>query len=306
MSRWTLFINAGTSYPGNKSKTLSALYWRGLPFFPLVILWLFFLLPASNAADTLVQLSGQVLQGGLVIGTTEPGAQVSLDGRAVRVSADGRFVFGFGRDKTGEVVLEIRIPRGATEQRTLKIEKREYRIERIDGLPPKMVTPPPDVLKRIKRENKLIAAVRREDTPQSWFADQFRWPASGRISGVYGSQRILSGKPRRPHFGVDVAAPVGTPVYAPVAGNVALAEKDLYYTGGTVMLDHGHGVTSVFSHLSSVDVEIGSRVSQGDFIGRIGATGRATGPHLDWRVNWFSERLDPQLLVGPMPTESTN
>jgi murein DD-endopeptidase MepM/ murein hydrolase activator NlpD len=149
----------------------------------------------------------------------------------------------------------------------------------------------------------LIAAVRAKDTDRSWFADPFRWPASGRISGVYGSQRILNGEPRRPHFGVDIAAPVGTPVHAPNGGVVALAESDLYYTGGTVMLDHGHGITSVFSHLSSVDVEVGGRVSPGDFIGRIGATGRATGAHLDWRVNWFSERLDPQLLVGPMPAD---
>jgi len=257
--------------------------------------------PSSLAADDLLQLEGDVLQGGMVRGMTEGGAQVTIDGKPIRVSDNGRFVFGFGRDAQGEVTLEVRAPNADTERRVLKIAPREYRVERVDGLPPKMVTPPDEVLARIRQENKEIARVRALDTPETWFASQFHWPASGRISGVYGSQRVLNGEPRRPHYGLDVAAPVGTPVYAPAAGLVALAEVDLYYTGGTVMIDHGHGVTSVFSHLSSVDAKVGTKVAIGDFIGRIGATGRASGAHLDWRVNWFGERLDPELLVGPMP-----
>lgn len=268
------------------------------------VLFLVLLFVASPvAAESLFHLNGEITQGGMVVGTTQPGAKVTLGEKSVRVSGDGKFVFGFGRDVTGETLLSVELSDGTDERRTLKIKPRHYRVEKVDGLPPKMVTPPAEVLARIKRENKKIAAVRRKDTPETWFAAPFQWPAHGRISGVYGSQRVLNGEPRRPHFGVDVAASVGTPVHAPAAGIVALAEADLYYTGGTIMLDHGHGVTSVFSHLSSVDAKLGDQVSQGDFIGRIGATGRATGAHLDWRINWFGERLDPQLLVGPMPAD---
>jgi murein DD-endopeptidase MepM/ murein hydrolase activator NlpD len=268
----------------------------------LMIIWLApNLYSPSMAVDRLVQLTGDFMQGGMVRGMTQVGAKITLYGKSVRVSDDGKFVFGFGRDATGEATLEVELPGGETETRALKISAREYRVERIDGLPSKMVTPPPEVLKRIRRENKKIAQVRKLDTPETWYAATFQWPASGRISGVYGSQRILNGEARRPHFGVDVAAPVGTPVYAPAGGNVALAENDLYYTGGTVMINHGHGITSLFSHLSAVDAKVGTEVAAGDLIGRIGATGRATGAHLDWRVNWFGERLDPELLVGPMP-----
>jgi murein DD-endopeptidase MepM/ murein hydrolase activator NlpD len=155
-------------------------------------------------------------------------------------------------------------------------------------------------LDRIARENAAIGAVRALNTPVPWFAGGFQWPAIGRISGVYGSRRILNGLTRQPHYGVDVAAPTGTPVTAPAPGTIAMAEPDLYYTGGTVMIDHGFGVTSVLSHLSAVMVAVGDHVSTGDVVGLIGATGRVTGAHLDWRVNWFTVRLDPALLVGPM------
>ncbi len=163
-----------------------------------------------------------------------------------------------------------------------------------------MVTPDAKVLKRIRREAKAIGKIRRLDTAETWFADGFVWPVRGPISGVFGSQRILNGEPRCPHYGVDIAAPRGTPVTAPAPGRVALAEADLYFTGGTVMLDHGHGVSSVFSHLDRVSVTVGQVLRRGEALGTVGASGRATGPHLDWRVNWFAERLDPALLVGPM------
>ncbi len=248
-----------------------------------------------------LRLDGPLIQGGLVVGTTEPDAVVRIDGRAVRVSAEGVFLMGFGRDEKGPIELEVLHANGGVTARRLVIEPRRYKLQRIDGLPAKMVTPDADSLARIHREGAMIAAVRAVDSPEPLFAGGFVWPALGPISGVYGSQRILNGEPRRPHFGVDVAAPTGTPVTAPADGRVALAENDLYYTGGTVMLDHGHGLTSVYSHLSALTVRLGDRVSQGDMIGRIGATGRVTGAHLDWRVNLFKTRLDPALLVGPMP-----
>ena len=156
-------------------------------------------------------------------------------------------------------------------------------------------------LARIRREGAEIAAVRRRDTAATWFARGFRWPLFGVVTGVYGSQRILNGEPRRPHYGIDIAAPTGTPVGVPAAGLVALAEADLFFTGGTVLIDHGHGLTSVYSHLAEVLVRVGDKVATGDILGTVGATGRVTGPHLDWRVNWFKTRLDPALLAGPMP-----
>ena len=255
---------------------------------------------ATPLAAHELRLDGPLIQGGLVIGVTEPDALVRFDGQAVRVSAEGVFLIGFGRDEKGPMTLEVRHADGGVTTRRLVIKQRQYKLQRIDGLPPKMVNPGPQALARIAREGAMIAAVRARDYPEPLFAGGFVWPARGPISGVYGSQRILNGEPKRPHFGVDVAAPEGTPVRAPADGVVALAEPDLYYTGGTVMLDHGHGLTSVYSHMSAVTVSLGRRVSQGDIIGRIGATGRVTGAHLDWRVNLFKTRLDPALLVGPM------
>jgi murein DD-endopeptidase MepM/ murein hydrolase activator NlpD len=267
-----------------------------------LVLGLIVLLFNGAAGAQEFRLEGRLIQGGLVQGVTEPGAEVLFEGRTIRVSDAGQFLIGFGRDGAGPFALEVRHPSGAITRRSLTVEAREYDIQRIDGLPQNMVSPDPDTLDRIQREGAVIAAARALDSAEPWFVGGFVWPAIGPISGVYGSQRILNGEPKRPHFGVDVAGPVGTPVTAPAGGIVVLAEVDLYYTGGTVMLDHGHGLTSIFLHLSSVTVGLDQRVSQGDLIGRIGATGRVTGPHLDWRMNLFKTRLDPQLLVGPMPS----
>ena len=174
-------------------------------------------------------------------------------------------------------------------------------MQRIDGLPEKMVTPPKEVLQRIRAENARIAAVRARDRAAADFATGFAWPVTGAITGVYGSQRVLNGKPRQPHYGIDIAAPAGTPVRAPADGVVTLAETGMYFTGGTVILDHGHGLTSAFLHLSKLEAGEGEAVERGEVIARVGATGRVTGAHLDWRVNWFDARLDPKLLAGEMP-----
>jgi len=244
-------------------------------------------------------LEGDFTQGGLVIGSTDPGNRVFLDGEAIRVSPEGRFLFGFTRDASAEAVLEVRAADGAEERRVLHIAPRDYDIQRIDGLPRKMVTPPAAVLTRIRREGAAIRAARMHDTPATHFDSGFIWPAKGRISGVYGSQRILNGEPRRPHYGIDIAGPVGTPVIAPADGGVRLAERNLYYSGGTVILDHGHGLSSAFLHMHEVHIRVGDTLRQGDPVGSIGATGRVTGPHLDWRINWFDQRLDAGLLVPP-------
>lgn len=249
-----------------------------------------------------VSLTGPETQGGLIVGRAPDAAQVTFDGRRVRVSTEGVFILGFGRDAPPEAELVVTHADGRVERRVLEIAPREYRIQRIDGLPPEKVTPPPEVLERIRREGARVAAARDHDDPRTDFLDGFVWPLEGRISGVYGSQRILNGEPRRPHYGVDVAAPDGTPVVAPADAVVRLAEPDLYFSGGTLIMDHGHGLTSTFIHLSRILVEPGERVRQGQVVAEVGATGRATGPHLDWRMNLFDARLDPQLLVPPMTT----
>jgi murein DD-endopeptidase MepM/ murein hydrolase activator NlpD len=257
------------------------------------------LLVAAGAVQAL-ELRGAPIQGSIILGKAAPGSEVRLDDRRLPVSDRGDFVFAFGRDETGTVTLTVTPPDGEPTRRELAIAPRDYDIERVDGLPPATVTPPPEVLERIRREGRMVAQARTRRDARADYAAGFVWPAQGRLSGFYGSQRILNGEPRRPHYGVDVAAPTGTPVVAPAPGIVTLAEADLYYSGGTIILDHGHGLSSSFLHLSEVTVEPGQAVRQGDLIGRIGATGRATGPHLDWRMNWLDKRVDPQGLVGPM------
>ncbi len=228
-----------------------------------------------------------------------------MEGRRVRVTEAGRFIFGFGRDAPAEAALEVAWPDGRAETHRLVVAKRDYEIQRIDGLPPQMVTTPETVLARIRAENARIAAARALDRAEPLFESGFVWPVEGTITGVFGSQRVLNGQPRRPHYGIDIAAPAGTPIRAPADGVVAIADDDMYYTGGTVLIDHGHGLTSVYSHMKEVWVRQGARLSQGDLLGSVGASGRASGAHLDWRINWFDQRLDPGLLVPSIPAPGT-
>ena len=254
-------------------------------------------------ADPSIEFKGNFVQGGIAIGRVQPNAEIHLGEKEVRVSPDGWFVLGFGRDEKPNVVLKIEYADGTEHQQTLNVKARKYDIQQIDGLPPSKVTPSAEDLKRIKQENALIGAARSRDEPRTDFLSDFDWPVIGRISGIFGSQRVLNGIPKRPHYGVDVAAPTGTPVKAPAPGKVTLVHKDMFYTGGTINLDHGHGLTSIFIHLSEIFVTEGQHVEKGSLIGSVGATGRATGPHLHWGMNWFQARIDPALLVGDMPDQ---
>lgn len=266
--------------------------------FPIV----FLLPPASPAAlaDPRLELPAGAVQGALVTGRVPPGSSVHLGDRPLRVAAEGWFVFGVGRDHGSEVELQARFPDGSRHLARVAVQPRTWRIERVDGLPPATVSPDPALARRIAREQARVNAARERDDDRTDFLQPFQWPVSGRVSGIYGSQRILNGEPRNPHYGLDVAAPTGTPVRAPAAGVVILAEPDFYLTGGTLTLDHGHGVSSTFIHLSRIDRGVGERVEQGEVIGAVGATGRATGPHMHWGMNWFEVRVDPQLLL-PSP-----
>lgn len=244
-----------------------------------------------------ITLHGELIQGSLLRGQVKKLSKVWLNDKPVKVSEHGYFALGFGRDTELEHKLKWQRPEGDVNEYALKLSKREYKVQEIEGLPPKMVTPPKSVLERIRADNRAVAKARKLRDDRIDFMQAFQWPAKGPITGVYGSQRVLNGKPKRPHFGVDVAGPVGHPVYAPADGIVTLYAPDMYYSGGTLIIDHGHGITSTFLHLSKGHVKAGQRVKQGELIAEIGATGRVTGAHLDWRMNWLNQRIDPALLV---------
>lgn len=258
-----------------------------------------FLSIAQTAARTPTTLPDSAQQGSLVFGQAAAGSTIKLHDKPLRVTPDGRFVFGIGRDQARDARVEVTHSDGSIERIDVAVKKRDWPVERVTGVPQKTVDPPPEIAARIAREQAAVVAQRDRDDVRAEAFGGFIWPLDGRISGRFGRQRIYNGKPGSPHSGTDIAAPQGTPIKAPAAGVVVFAEPSLYLTGGTVLIDHGHGVGSNFLHLSKLDVSVGQTVSQGDVIGRVGATGRATGPHLHWGLTWFQTRLDPQLLDLP-------
>tara|TARA_A200000159_G_scaffold164561_1_gene194775 strand:+ start:25287 stop:26315 length:1029 start_codon:yes stop_codon:yes gene_type:complete len=256
--------------------------------------------PSDGKQPSPLVLNGVFTQGALLRGEVPKNATVTLNDAAVPTNRDGKFVIGFDRTAPLEHTLTVTLADGSETVRHITLEKREYNIQRIDGLEQKMVTPPASVTQRIKQDNINVAKARSTNSDLDALFTRFTWPAKGPITGVYGSQRVLNGVPKWPHYGVDVGAPTGTPVYAPVDGIVTMAE-DLYYSGNTLILDHGMRVFSTFLHLNSITVNVGDRVKKGEQIGTIGETGRATGPHLDWRINLGKMRLDPQTIVSGTP-----
>ena len=262
-----------------------------------IIYRLFFLIILLlTTSSKAVEFDGKFLQGHFIIGSTDPSAKIIIDKKEVKVSKDGFFVFGIDRDRKFDLII-TKVKDGKKEKIVKKILKRKYNIQRIDGLEESKVTPPESVYKRIKEENNKIGKARAIDSDLLFFKDKFIMPVEGIISGVYGSQRILNGKPRWPHYGIDIAAKKGTMIKSSGSGTVTMAEDDLYYTGGTIIMDHGHGISTIYSHLESVMVSVGDKINKGDIIGTVGSTGRSTGPHLDFRVNWFQTRLDPMSLI---------
>ena len=245
-----------------------------------------------------VEFLGNFKQGSFILGKTDPNSKVFIDDRKVRVSNDGYFAFGLDRDRKNNVLIKI-INKKETKLIEKKVFKRKYKIQRIDGLPPKQVTPPPEVYERIKKDNILIGKARAIDSKLVFFKDKFIYPIDKYIiTGVYGSQRILNGKPRRPHYGIDFHAPEGTPVKSMMDGVVTLVENDMYFTGGTIIFDHGHGISTLYMHMRDINVKKGQRVKKGEIVGTLGQSGRATGPHLDIRLNWSEVKLDPASVLN--------
>ena len=259
--------------------------------FRLLLIIFFFTTPLKA-----IEFKGKFLQGHFIIGITDPSAQILIGKKKIKVSKEGYFVFGIDRDRKFDLVI-TKIKDGKKEKIIKKVLKRKYNIQRIDGLEENKVTPPESVYKRIKEENNKIGEARAINSDLPFFKDQFIMPVQGIISGVYGSQRILNGKPRWPHYGIDIAAKQGTKIKSSATGIVTMSETDLYYTGGTIIMDHGHGISTIYSHLSKINVNVGDEILQGEVIGKVGSTGRSTGPHLDFRINWFQTRLDPMSVL---------
>jgi len=254
--------------------------------------------PAFAGGFVATHLPDTLSQGGLVIVRLSPGSQLVVAGKRVHVGGDGVAVFGAGRDERGPLTISIVEPDGQRRDTLIAITPRDWPIEYVNGVPPATVNPPPALAARIEREQAAVTAVRSRYDDREDFLSGFIWPVQGRISGRFGNQRVYNGDPKAPHSGMDIAVPQGTLVRAPAAGIVTFAQPDLYLTGGTIVLDHGFGLSSNFLHLSKLEVAVGQRVSQGQVIALSGMTGRVTGPHLHWGFNWFGVRLDPLLLPG--------
>jgi murein DD-endopeptidase MepM/ murein hydrolase activator NlpD len=247
------------------------------------------------------QLTEQFFQGALIVGKTSPTNKVSLNGKAIKVSSTGDYALGFSRDEKNNSELVIISPNGVIEKRILKPLKREYNIQKVEGIAKKIMNPNKKANIRAGEDNKKISAARKVDSDLTAFAQGFIAPIEGTITGVYGSQRYFNGVPKRPHYGLDYAGKKGDPVKAPADGTVLMYVPDMFYSGGTMIIDHGHGVSSTFLHLSNSYVKVGDKVTKGQLVAAVGSSGRATGPHLDWRINWFNMRLDPALVLKLKP-----
>ncbi len=257
----------------------------------------------TSMMSAALELRGEWQQGGLIIGKVPVGTHVEYRAKKLHISPAGEFVIGFGRDADKQAALITIDSDGVRKEHRFDINARTYKIQKVTGVPQQTVEPDPAQVERAKREAQLAADARKGNLPLTFFAQKFEWPLIGPITGVYGSQRFYNGVAGSPHYGVDIAKPVGTVVKAPAGGVVTLVHPDMFFSGGTLIIDHGHGLSSTFIHLNKILVKEGDEIVQGQAIAHVGKTGRATGAHLDWRMNWFEERIDPQLLVEPMPAE---
>jgi murein DD-endopeptidase MepM/ murein hydrolase activator NlpD len=258
----------------------------------------------ARSATQRLSFRASLEQGALVVARTDAGAKVTIDGQPILVSPQGEFAFGFAYDQVKPSHIVANFADGTSEAQDLLPKARTYEIQRVNGLPQKFVTPSTEELARIRREAETIIEARKRDSDGLGFLQPFQWPFPGIISGVYGSQRIDNGTPMAPHLGIDIAAPAGTPIHAPADAEVSIAD-DYFLDGGFTLLDHGHGVSTCYLHQSKRFVKSGDKVKQGDVIGLVGQTGRATGPHTHWGLNWFQLKLDPSLsTTTPEPPRS--
>jgi len=255
----------------------------------------------SFMAQAQIQLSGEIVQGGLVIGKTQANNTVTLNKQILPVSANGDYVFAFSRDDKSHYTLTVMTPSGKTELKKFTPTKRDYKISRVEGISKKIMNPNKKANIRAGKDRAAMLKVRKISSDLTDFSHGFIAPRNSRLTGVYGSQRFYNGVPKNPHYGVDYAGKIGAPVKAPADGEILLWVPDMFYSGGTLVIDHGHGITSNFLHLSASLVKVGDKVKQGQVTAKVGNSGRVTGPHLDWRMNWHKVRFDPQLAMKTIP-----
>jgi len=248
----------------------------------------------------ILTINGSFIQGGLLFGKTKPNYKVFFNESEIFVNNEGDFLLGIGRD--GKIKNVIIVDSGdMVEKYDIYIVNRNYRIQKIDGLPKNKVTPNQEELKRIKKESKLISKHKNFFLDKALYKNGFIWPLDGKITGEYGNQRVLNGKPRRPHLGLDIAAPLGTKIIAPSDAIVSFTFEDTFFNGKMIILNHGLGLNSIYSHLNKIYVKKGDKVKKGDLLAEVGSTGRSTGPHLDWRINVFNTAIDPEQLINNQP-----
>lgn len=259
-----------------------------------IIFLLFIICLKSNS----LELEGNFTQGGLVFGKLENNAKVYFDDQNIPVDKDGNFLFGFKRKHKSQSIIKVIYDSGKILSKKINISERRYKIQKINNLDQNKVTPPKSYYDRIKKETALIKKAKKIFFNLSYYKAGFIMPVEGIITGVYGSQRILNGEPKRPHYGIDIANKKGTSIVSPSDGIVVLVENNLYFSGGTIIISHGLGLTSSLLHLSEILVKVGEKVHIGQEIGKVGSTGRSTGPHLDWRMEINGTRVDPQLLIN--------
>lgn len=287
----------------NASKHLPAKYVnKFLPALALVAsISASFSASAFHSVSDKIALSGEIKQGGLVVGKTLPNNSVTLNGKAITLSKTGDYTFGFSRDDKQSYQLVITSVNGDRVTKTLTPQKRDYNIQRIEGIKKSIMQPNPKAVARAQQDSKQVKEARKISSELDYFSQGFIAPIKGTITGVYGSQRVYNGVPKNPHFGLDYAGKTGDPVKAPASGTVLLWVPDMFYSGGTMIIDHGQGVSSTFLHLSNSYVKQGDKVKQGQVVAAVGKSGRATGPHLDWRINWFNVKIDPALVLKLKP-----
>ena len=269
-------------------------------FLFLLIFFLTSNTPLAKIFSENLELNGSFTQGGLLFGKTNSKNKVFFKNKNIFVNDSGDFVLAIGRDEELENVIVIQ---GLNKKETHKIQisKRKYKIQRIDGLPKNKVTPSLEEMKRIKKESKKIKKSKSVFLNKTLYKSGFIWPVKGIITGEYGNQRILNGKPRRPHYGLDIAATSGTKIVSPSDAEVILTMEDSFFNGKMIILNHGLGLNSIYSHLKKIYIKEGEKIKKGDLIAEVGNTGRSTGPHLDWRINVYNVAIDPELLLLNQP-----
>ena len=259
--------------------------------------------PVKKADPSRLKLHGKAIQGGLIRAQVEPGTRgVKFPGHKVVIADDGSFLIAFFYKAPKKETLTITFPDGAVLEQTFDVEQRTYMDDHIDNMPERFFKLNDERKKRMRTMNERLKVVRNRYTKKAFFGDDcFKWPMTGKITSRYGAKRLFNKKHKDTHWGVDIAGPVGTPVKAPCGGIVRFAEVDVPLAGNTVVIDHGHGLSSSLIHLQNIAVKVDQEVKTGDVIGTVGMTGRTNGPHLDWRMNFFTIRIDPELLAGEMP-----